>query len=297
MKQITNKKLWFCLGILAAILLVFARFGLYFWKIGGFSGLSILLPVLLFCAIVSGICTSAFYGAWVYRDCEKRGDDPLLWAAVVLAATPFIGLLIYFLRRPEIKKTCPACGWRIPLRANYCEKCGSQVENKEDNDMIVRQRTNNLRFIAAGTISMALMLICLSGFIASAITGNGVNTDVASNDRVWNLGTINMNHSGYHGGVWKLDFRSASSGFVKEQIMTVEDADSQVLYADISCRTVPEGATLCLWLVQGDMVESVDVTNLSKPLEYPLEGFENGKVCVRLQINGVEDVVSEIVIR
>ncbi len=162
MKQITNKKLWFCLGILAAILLVFARFGLYFWKIGGFSGLSILLPVLLFCAIVSGICTSAFYGAWVYRDCEKRGDDPLLWAAVVLAATPFIGLLIYFLRRPEIKKTCPACGWRIPLRANYCEKCGSQVENKEDNDMIVRQRTNNLRFIAAGTISMALMLICLS---------------------------------------------------------------------------------------------------------------------------------------
>ena len=79
--------------------------------------------------------------------------------------------------------------------------------------------------------------------------------------------------------------------------MTVEDADSQVLYADISCRTVPEGATLCLWLVQGDMVESVDVTNLSKPLEYPLEGFENGKVCVRLQINGVEDVVSEIVIR
>lgn len=103
MKQITNKKLWFCLGILAAILLVFVRFGLYFWKIGGFSGLSILLPVLLFCAIVSGICTSTFYGAWVYRDCKKRGDDPLLWAAVVLAATPFIGLLIYFLRRPEIK--------------------------------------------------------------------------------------------------------------------------------------------------------------------------------------------------
>ena len=141
MKQITNKKLWFCLGILAAILLVFVRFGLYFWKIGGFSGLSILLPVLLFCAIVSGICTSAFYGAWVYRDCKKRGDDPLLWAAVVSIATPFVGLLIYFLRRPEVKKTCPACGWRIPYRANYCEKCGSQVENKEDNDMIVRQRT------------------------------------------------------------------------------------------------------------------------------------------------------------
>ena len=32
----------------------------------------------------------------------------------------------------------------------------------------------------------------LTGFIVSAATGNGVNTNVASNDRVWNLGVISM---------------------------------------------------------------------------------------------------------
>ena len=74
-------------------------------------------------------------------------------------------------------------------------------------------------------------------------------------------------------------------------------ADVQLLYADISCGTVPDGATIVLWLVQGDAVKSLDVTNLSQPLEYPLHEFENGNVHVRLQINGVENTVSEIYIQ
>ncbi|MFQ9053980.1 MAG: hypothetical protein ACLR5H_13335 [Oscillospiraceae bacterium] len=106
-----------------------------------------------------------------------------------------------------------------------------------------------------------------------------------------------MNSNTYLNGVWKLDFRSASDGFVEEQDMKVEDADTQMLYADISCETVPEGATLVLWLVQDEVVKSVDVTNLSEPLEYPLNDFENGEIHVRLQINGVEDTVSEIYVK
>ena len=79
--------------------------------------------------------------------------------------------------------------------------------------------------------------------------------------------------------------------------MRIEDAEAQKLYADISCGTVPDGSSLILWLVQGDKTESVDVTELSEPLEYPLEEFEEGKIRVRLQINGVEDVTSEITIQ
>ena len=120
---------------------------------------------------------------------------------------------------------------------------------------------------------------------------------MASNDRVWNLGAISMNHNSYLGDVWKLDFRSASEGFVEEQNMTITDADAQLLYADISCGTVPDGASLILWLVQEDAVRSVDVTSLSEPLQYPLHEFENGKIYVRLQINGVENTVSEIYIQ
>lgn len=159
---------------------------------------------------------------------------------------------------------------------------------------MVKRGTHHLKFLIAGIASMALMLVCLTGFIVSAAVGNGINTNVASNDRVWNLGTISMNSNTFLDGVWKLGFRSASEGFVKEQIMTIADADAQMLYADISCGTVPDGATLVLWLVQGDLAKSIDVTNLSEPLACPLHEFENGKIYVRLQINRVENTVSEI---
>ena len=65
-----------------------------------------------------------------------------------------------------------------------------------------------------------------------------------------------MNYDTYLNGVWKLDFRSASDGFVKEQNMMIEDANTQMLHADISCGTVPDGASLILWLVQGDVSKS-----------------------------------------
>ena len=296
MKNIKNKKILLYIGILIILLLIFLRFGLFFLKSDGFSGLSMLLPALLLCFIIFALCTSDFFSAWVYQDCKKRGDDPILWALVVFIATPFIGLLIYFLRRSEIKGTCFACAHKISLKAKYCEECGAPVE-KEDNNVMVKQETHHLKYIAAGIVSMTLMLMSLTGFIVSAAAGNGINTNTASNDRVWNTGVISMNYNAYTDGVWKLDFKSASEGFVKERIMTITDADTQLLHADISCKTVPDGATLVLWLVQDDVVKSVDITSLSEPLEYPLNDFENGKVFVRLQINGVENTVSEICIK
>ena len=284
------------IGILVILSFIFLRFGLYFLKSDGFSGLSLLLPLLLLCFILFALATSAFFAAWVYQDCKRRGEDPVLWAVVVFAATPFIGMLIYFLRRSEIKTICPACGRRISVKAKYCEECGTHVE-KEDNSIMAKQGTHHLKFMIGGIVSMAIMLVCLTGFIISAVAGNSINTDVASNERIWNLGTISMNYNAYLDDVWKLDFRSASDGFVEEQNMTIADADTQLLYADISCSKVPDGATLVLWLVQGDVAKSVDVTNLSEPLEYPLNEFENGKIHVRLQINGVEQTVSKIYIQ
>ena len=294
----TTKKnnLLLYIGILAIVLLIFLRFGLYYMRSDGFSGLSMLLPALLLCFTLFAVSTSAFFAAWVCQDCKRRGEDPVLWAIIVFLTTPFIGLLIYFLRRSEIKTTCPACGQRICVSANYCEKCGTPVK-KEEHTVMVKQGTHHLQLIVAGIASMALMLACLTGFIVSAVSGNGINTDASSDDQVWNLGIISMNYNTYHNNVWKLDFRSASEGFLEEQDMTISDADTQLLCADISCGTVPDGATLVLWLVQGDVARSIDVTDLSEPLTYSLNEFENGKIRVRLQINGVKDTVSEIYIQ
>ena len=99
------------------------------------------------------------------------------------------------------------------------------------------------------------------------------------------------------GNDWKLRFSSASDGFVKESKMKIKDPETAILSADIKCETVPEDASLILWIVQGQKSESMDVTNIEEPLKYPLDNFESGKVKIRLQINGVEDVRSEIEIK
>ena len=159
------------------------------------------------------------------------------------------------------------------------------------------QRTHHTGFIIMGVISMVLMLSCLTGFIVNAASGNGFNSNITSNEKVWNIGAISKNYERHLNGVWKLDFRSASSGFIAEETLTVSNAESDLLYADVVCGTVPEGASLTLYLVQNDVVKSFDVTNLSEPLACSLADFENGKIRVRLLIEGVEDTVSEICIK
>lgn len=104
--------------------------------------------MIIFGIVFFALCTTVFFAAWVYQDCKKRGDDPVLWTVVVGAVSPFIGLLLYFLRRAEIKTVCPSCGHRISVAANYCENCGTQME-KEDSAIMVKQGTHHLHFILA----------------------------------------------------------------------------------------------------------------------------------------------------
>lgn len=295
-KNIGKGKLPFIIGIPIVLILVILRFAFYFFRSDGFNGISILLPVLLIGCILFMLVSTSFFTAWVYQDCKKRNDDGVLWAFVIFIATPFIGLLIYFLRRSEIKNPCPTCGHWISLKAKYCEECGSHIENKE-NSIMEKQRTHHLPYIIAGIINMVLMLTCLTGFVAAAATEGNVNTSVTSDEKIWNFGGISMNYNTYLGGVWKLNFKSASDGFVSEENFEIRDAGTETLYADITCDTVPEGASLTLWIVQGETSKSIDVTNLSEPLEYTLNEFENGTVHVRLQINGVENTSSEISIK
>ena len=83
MNHTRKKKLLLFVGVFAVLLLIFLRFGLYFLKSDGFSGLPMLLPILLFGFLLFALCTSAFFATWVYQDCRQREDDPVLWAIIV----------------------------------------------------------------------------------------------------------------------------------------------------------------------------------------------------------------------
>ena len=276
------------------VLLIILRFVLFFFKSDGFSGIALIIPLFAAGLIISALVTSLCFAAWVYQDCRIRNDDAILWSVIVFVSTPFIGLLVYFLRRREIRESCPSCGHLVSLEASYCEKCGNQINHKEVHHM--NKRTHHLKFIIAGIIGIVVMFTCLIGFIASAVAKENINTSAASDKRVWNTGVISMNYETKLKGVWKLEFKKASDGYVKQAEMKIGDT-ADTLYADIYCGTVPEGAALTLWMVQGDLAKSVDVTGLSKPLEYPLDEFNSGKIDIRLEISGVENVTSEIYIK
>lgn len=296
-KNVNIGKLLVYIGISVVLLAVILRFALFYFRSDGLSGMSIMFPLLIIGILMFALLMSSFFAAWVYQDCKKRNDDGVLWAAIVFVTTPFIGLLIYFLRRSEVKKNCTFCGHLVSLKAKYCEECGSKIEIKEEFTNMEMKRTHHISFIITGVICMVLMVTCLTGFIVSTAAGKGINSDIASNEKVWNLGSISMNYESYLNGVWKLDFKSASNGFIAEEKMNVNNAESDCLYAEVVCDTIPEGARLTLYLVQDEVVRTFDVTNLSEPLKYSLTDFENGKIYIRLLIEGVEDTVSKIYIK
>lgn len=290
-------KLFGYVGIPVVLLVIVLRFALFYFKSDGFSGMSMAIPLLAVGILVSALLMSGFFAAWVYQDCRKRNDDGILWAVITIITTPFIGLLVYFLRRSEVKQRCTACGHLISLKAKYCEECGSKTEHREEMKNMEMKQTHHISYIVMGTIGMMFMIVCLTGFIARAASGTGINSDIASNERIWNMGGISMNYQMLKDGVWTLDFRSASDGFIAQEDLVIGNAETDVLYADITCGTVPDQAAITLYLVQEDRVKSFDVTSLSEPLEYALDEFENGKVHVRLLIEGVEDTSSKICIR
>lgn len=295
-----NKNLGKLLGYIGIPVLLSAivfRFVLFYFRSDGFSGMSMIFPLLAIGILIFALITSVFFAAWVYQDCKKRNDDGILWAVIIFITTPLIGLLIYFLRRCEMKQSCDACGHLVSLRAKFCEECGSKIERREEMKDMEMKRTHHINYIVIGAVSMILMLACLTGFIVSAVYGKGINSDINSNDRVWNMGAISMNYQSMKDGVWTLDFKSASDGFIAQEDMIIENIETDILYADISCNTVPDDSSITLYLVQGGIVRSFDVTSLSEPLEYPLNEFENGEIHVRLLIEGVEDTISKIHIK
>ena len=99
------------------------------WAVSdGWSGIRASLPLLGAGALLSALACAALFAAWVRADCRRRGEDEVLWPLVVVLTTPLIGLLVYFLRRAEVRRPCPACGHKVGLRAKYCEECGAKLD-------------------------------------------------------------------------------------------------------------------------------------------------------------------------
>ena len=237
------------------------------------------------------ILAYTFFIIWIYKDCKERGESPLLWILLLFFTSLFLGLIIYLIVRKEKKVTCKSCDKLISSSAKYCEHCGVTIQNGNDVQ-VVKQKTNR-KYIIAGISSFAMIFICV---IFIVIIGLSTSMNVKSKSKVWNRGFETFSTQTKIGNSWKMSLKSATEGFIKEASMDITNPEEEVLYLDVSCDVKEDGGNLMLWLVQGDTVRSIDITNLSGVLQYPLNEFKEGKIFVRLQINNVKNVKSEIII-
>jgi len=82
----------------------------------------LLLLVLLYITIVAPV---------VYRDADRRGLDPWLWATVATFLPYLLGLVLYLVRRANggtlcdtvAKSSCPGCGKQVANDWIVCPHC------------------------------------------------------------------------------------------------------------------------------------------------------------------------------
>lgn len=67
--------------------------------------------------------------AWLYQAAIRSGMNGLLWLAVGLAGNVF-GAIAFLLARSFIRKKCPSCGTFLPVKVQYCPKCGAAMYEK-----------------------------------------------------------------------------------------------------------------------------------------------------------------------
>ena len=94
----------------------FVRFAVFFAVSDGFSGIAIAVPLFLLGGILFWLFMSVFFGAWVYQDCRKRGDDPVLWV-IIIFSQPYDRASDIFLKAagnqkplPCLRASCTAAG-------------------------------------------------------------------------------------------------------------------------------------------------------------------------------------------
>ncbi len=250
---------------------------LLFWVQGRLSGgpllLLLLAGTLLFFLIAMG-CG----GFWVYQDCKLRGEEPVLWV-LLCALSYFLILPVYLFRRPKQRALCPECRHPLAKGDRFCTVCGASAQNP-----VAPPKHHHSAYFLTAILSFILSILCLAGFVYTFFSFAGDLIDQGRQDV-----TI-LSQESLIGGVWTVSFHRTSDGYTFRQDLTLPADGAPVLQVDAACGTVPEGASLELRLLQGETAVTLDLTDLSQPLVYPLDSFQSGVLSLELQSNGVEDV-------
>ena len=65
---------------------------------------------------------------YIYGDASCRGMRPTAWALLAFFTPGAIGIILYFLLRTAVQRSCVSCGAANQPNLFYCPKCGCAVQ-------------------------------------------------------------------------------------------------------------------------------------------------------------------------
>ncbi|HTS11674.1 MAG TPA: zinc ribbon domain-containing protein [Candidatus Limnocylindrales bacterium] len=78
----------------------------------------IFLPIVVLVALIG----------YIYGDAKRRGMRYVMWTLLAIFIPDAIGIIIYFLLRDPLPKTCPGCGRPVKSGFAFCPHCGTTVQ-------------------------------------------------------------------------------------------------------------------------------------------------------------------------
>jgi RNA polymerase subunit RPABC4/transcription elongation factor Spt4 len=64
---------------------------------------------------------------YVNRDSKRRGMSPVLWTIVAILIPNAMGILLYFVLRQPLRRSCPQCGNAVQIEFNFCPRCSYKL--------------------------------------------------------------------------------------------------------------------------------------------------------------------------
>lgn len=216
------------------------------------------------------ILSLTFLGMWTYRDAKNRGLNPAGWTAIVILMPNLIGLLFYFLvGRKQGIGNCKKCDAKIPMNSKFCLNCG------EETSLVEKTIKPTRKFMTGFIVSIVIMFIAFVSFIITVI----FQQEIISKPEI-SIASMESNI----GSKWKVSYYLSTEEYTRS-IKIGENGPSKMYLESNS-----DEGSVYLKLVQGEIEEVIDVTNVPEGTEVDLSKFKEGKIKLNLSNESAKGV-------
>jgi Double zinc ribbon len=65
---------------------------------------------------------------YVYADAKRRGMRYVMWTWLSILIPDGIGIILYFILRDALPRTCPSCASSVKAAFTFCPQCGAAMQ-------------------------------------------------------------------------------------------------------------------------------------------------------------------------